>query len=72
MENFIETYEIVEKHFKYEHSAFWRVCVAFKIAPYYENLAKLDANNPSLVYATILHDYNGLLTEDEYFLPRLA
>lgn len=72
MENFIQTYAIVKKYFKHEHSAWWCGHVSMKLEPYYEKLAMLEANNPSLVYGTILHDYNGLQSEDEHFLPRLS
>lgn len=72
MENFIPTFLIVEKYFKVEKSAYWCGYVAMKLAPYYEKLARLEANNSSLVYATILHDYNGLQSGCAHFLPRLA
>lgn len=72
MENFIQTYSIVKKYFKHEHGSYWCGYVSMKLEPYYEKLAMLDANNPSLVYETILHDYNGLISEDQHFLPRLS
>jgi hypothetical protein len=39
---------------------------------YYEKLALLEVNNPSLVHETILHDYEGLRSDNDYFIPRLA
>ena len=72
MENFIPTFLIVEKYFKVEKSQYWRGYVAMKLTPYYEKLAQLDANNPSLVYETILHDFNGLESDCDFFVPRLA
>lgn len=72
MENLLPTLAIVEKHFKVEKSAFWCAIVSIELAPYYEKLARLDANCPHLVVDTILHDYNGLKSKDDHFLPRLA
>lgn len=72
MENFIPTFLIVEKYFKVEKSAYWCGYVSTKLAPYYNKLAQLEANNPSLVYETILHDYNGLQSDCDHFVPRLA
>ena len=72
MKNLIPTLEIVEKYFRHEKSQHWCAYASMELAPYYEKLARLDANNPSLVYETILHDYNGLRSDDDFFLPRLA
>jgi hypothetical protein len=72
MENLLPTLAIVEKHFKVEKSAYWCAYVSIELAPYYEKLARLDANNPSLVVGTILHDYYGLKSDDDFFVPRLA
>lgn len=72
MENFIPTYLIVKKYFKVEKSAYWCGCVAMELEPYYKKLAQLEANNPSLVYETILHDYNGLRSDCDHFVPRLG
>lgn len=72
MENFIPTFLIVEKYFKHEKGQYWCGYVAMELAPYYEKLAQLDANNHSLVYETILHDYNGLRSDCDFFVPRLA
>lgn len=38
----------------------------------FDKLVALDKNCPDLVGETLIHDYNGLKTEDEFFLPRLA
>ena len=38
----------------------------------FDKLVSLDKNCPDLVAETLIHDYNGLKTEDEFFLPRLA
>jgi hypothetical protein len=46
--------------------------MAVEIAPYYEKLAFLDANYPELVRETIEHDYKGLRTNNEYFVPKLS
>jgi hypothetical protein len=72
MTNLLPTLAIVEKHFKVEKSAYWCAYVSIELAPYYEKLARLDANNPSLVVGTILHDYYGLKSDDDFFVPRLA
>jgi hypothetical protein len=72
MKNLIPTLEIVEKYFRHEKSQYWCAYASMELAPYYEKLARLEANNPSLVYETILHDYNGLRSDDDHFLPRLA
>ena len=72
MKNFIETALIIEKHFRATKSAHTCAFMAMELAPYYEKLALLDANNPSLVVPTILHDYNGLRSDDDFFVPRLA
>ena len=70
--NLLPTLAIIEKHFKVEKSALACVYIALEMAPYYEKLALLDANNPSLVVPTILHDYEGLKSDKDYFIPRLA
>jgi hypothetical protein len=72
MENFINTVLIIEKYFKSSMGAYTCACMAMELAPYYTKLALLDANNPSLVVTTILHDYEGLRSDDDFFLPRLA
>jgi predicted HD phosphohydrolase len=72
MENFINTLIIIEKHFKPSKSAYTCAFMAMELAPYYTKLAWLDANEPSLVAATILHDYQGLSSDIDDFLPRLA
>lgn len=72
MENFINTLVIIEKHFKVEKGQYWCAYASMELAPYYEKLARLEANNPSLVYETILHDYNGLRSDCDFFVPRLA
>ena len=72
MKNLIPTLAIIEKYFRHEKNQHWCVYASMELAPYYEKLAQLEANNPSLVYETILHDYNGLQSDDDFFLPRLA
>ena len=72
MENFIDTLVIIEKHFRATKSAHTCAFMAMELAPYYEKLTLLDANNPSLVVPTILHDYEGLKSDNDYFIPRLA
>ena len=79
MKNLIPTLEIVEKYFRHEKSQHWCAYASMELAPYYEKLARLEANNPSLVVPSIsnhllpiLHDYNGLRSDDDFFLPRLA
>ena len=72
MTNLLPTLAIVEKHFKVEKSAYWCAYVSIELAPYYEKLARLEANNPSLVCETIPHDYYGLKSDDDFFVPRLA
>ena len=72
MENFISTLIIIEKHFKPSKSALACVYIAMELAPYYTKLALLDANNPSLVVPTVLHDYNGLQSDCDNFQPKLG
>lgn len=72
MKNLIPTLEIIERYFRHEKKQHWCAYVAMELAPYYEKLARLEANCPHLVYETILHDYNGLRSDDDHFLPRLA
>ena len=72
MKNFIPTLAIVEKYFRHEKGQYWCAYASMELAPYYEKLARLEANNPSLVVPTILHDYEGLRSDDDFFLPRLA
>ena len=72
MENFIDTLIIIEKHFKPSKSALACVYMAMELAPYYEKLALLDVKNPSLVVPTVLHDYNGLQSDCDYFIPKLG
>ena len=72
MKNLIPTLEIIEKFFKHEKGQYWCAYASMELAPYYEKLARLEANNPNLVYETILHDYNGLKSDCDHFLPRLA
>jgi hypothetical protein len=72
MQNFIDTLIIIEKHLKPSKSALECVYMAMELAPYFEKLACLEANYPDEVKATILHDYQGLKSDDDYFVPRLA
>ena len=72
MKNFIETALIIEKHFKHSKSAYTCAFMALELAPYFEKLAWMEANCPDVVAATILHDYEGLKSDDDYFIPRLA
>jgi hypothetical protein len=72
MKNFIETALIIEKYFKPSKSALDCAFMAMELAPYYTKLALLDANYPEIVAETILHDYQGLKSDDDYFVPRLA
>lgn len=72
MKNLIPTLEIIKKHFKSTKPAWECTFMAMELEPYYKKLAQLDANNPSLVYETILHDYNGLRSDCDHFVPRLG
>jgi surface antigen len=72
MQNFIDTLVIIERHLKPSKSALECVYMAMELAPYFEKLAWLEANYPNEVKATILHDYQGLKSDDDYFVPRLA
>ena len=72
MTNLLPTKAIVEKYFKNEKSNYWIAFASIELAPYYEKLVRLESNCPELVADTILHDYNGLKSGDEFFLPRLA
>jgi hypothetical protein len=72
MQNFIDTLIIIEKYFKPSMGAYTCALMAMELAPYYEKLALLEANNPNIVADTISHDYVGLRSDDDYFVPRLA
>jgi hypothetical protein len=72
MKNFVETALIIEKHFKSSKSAVACAFMAMELAPYYTKLAWLDANHPEIVAETILHDYQGLKSDCDHFVPRLA
>jgi hypothetical protein len=72
MQNFIDTLIIIEKYFKPSMGAYTCALMAMELAPYFEKLACLEANYPDEVKATILHDYQGLKSDDDYFVPRLA
>jgi hypothetical protein len=71
MENFIDTLIIIEKHFKASKGALACVYMAMELAPYYSKLALLDVKNPGLVVPTVLHDYEGLKSDIDNFIPRL-
>lgn len=72
MTNLLPTLEIVEKYFKHEKGQYWCAYASMELAPYYEKLARLDTNCPHLVAETIIHDYNGLKSDCDFFVPRLA
>jgi hypothetical protein len=72
MKNLIKTQIIVEKYFRKTESAMACLYIAIELVPYYENLKRLDENYPELVRETIEHDYMGLRTDNEYFVPRLG
>ena len=72
--NILKTLAIVEKYLRKDQSFMGCIHIAqtldMKINFY--KLVSLDKNCPDLVAETLIHDYNGLKTEDEFFLPRLA
>jgi hypothetical protein len=72
--NILETIKIVEKYLKKDHSFMGCIHIAqtLDMKINFEKLVALDKNCPELVAETLIHDYNGLKTEDEFFLPRLA
>ena len=72
MENFLATTLIIEKHFKTTKPAWECIYIAMELEPYYKNLLLLEALAPTQVADTILHDYNGLRSDDDYFVPRLG
>jgi hypothetical protein len=72
MENFIPTLAIVRKHLRISHNSNAVEFIAMKLAPYYENLALLDATCPEVVEETIYSDYRGLVSNDKSFVPRLG
>ena len=72
MENFLATTLIIEKHFKATKPAWECIYIAMELEPYYKNLLLLEALAPTQVADTILHDYNGLRSDDDYFVPRLG
>ena len=70
--NTIETFEIVDKHLGKTHSILVCIHIAQTLNDYYNKLKKLDEYCPEIVAETIIHDYKGLRSGDEFFLPRLA
>jgi hypothetical protein len=72
--NILKTLAIVEKHLKKDHSFLSCIHIAqtLDMKINFDKLVALDKNCPDLVAETLIHDYNGLKTEDEFFLPRLA
>jgi hypothetical protein len=72
--NIVKIVEIVEKHLRKDHSFLACIHIAQTLDTKidFDKLVSLDENCPDLVAGTIIHDYNGLKTEDEFFLPRLA
>jgi len=46
--------------------------IALKLMPYSDDLVKMiESENVNMTRQTIAHDYNGLMSIDEDFLPRL-
>jgi hypothetical protein len=72
--NILKIVEIVEKHLRKDHSFLSCIHIAqtLDMKINFDKLVSLDKNCPDLVGETLIHDYNGLKTEDEFFLPRLA
>ena len=72
--NILKTLAIVEKHLRKNHSFMGCIHIAQTLDTKinFDKLVALDKNCPDLVAETLIHDYNGLKTEDEFFLPRLA
>jgi hypothetical protein len=72
--NILKTIAIVEKHLRKNHSFMGCIHIAQTLDTKinFDKLVALDKNCPDLVAETLIHDYNGLKTEDEFFLPRLA
>ena len=72
--NILKTIAIVEKHLRKYHSFMGCIHIAQTLDTKinFDKLVALDKNCPDLVAETLIHDYNGLKTEDELFLPRLA
>ena len=71
MDNTLKTLLIVDKYLTADFSVLACIHIAQALAPYYDNLAWLDANFPSQVKATIMHDYEGLKADNGLFIPRL-
>jgi hypothetical protein len=72
--NILKTLAIVERYLKKDHSFMGCIHIAqtLDMKINFDKLVALDKNCPDLVAGTIIHDYNGLKTKDEFFLPRLA
>ena len=72
--NILKTLAIVEKHLRRYHSFMGCIHIAQTLDTKinFDKLVALDKNCPDLVAETLIHDYNGLKTKDEFFLPRLA
>ena len=72
--NILKTLAIVERYLKKEYSFMGCIHIAQTLDTKinFDKLVALDKNCPELVAETLIHDYNGLKTEDEFFLPRLA
>lgn len=72
MTNLLATALIIEKYFKSTKSAWECTFMAMELEPYYEKLALLDVLAPHQVAETILHDYHGLRSDCDHFVPRLG
>jgi hypothetical protein len=72
MQNFKQTFEIVNKHLQKTHGRLLIVDISMALEKYYDKLKWMDDNCPEAVFMTIIHDYVGLNNQDEYFLPRLS
>jgi hypothetical protein len=72
--NILKTLAIVERYLRKNHSFMGCIHIAQTLDTKidFDKLVALDKNCPDLVAETLIHDYNGLKTEDEFFLPRLA
>ena len=76
MKNLQKTLDIVMYHFPSVHGNITIWDITQTLEPYAEKLIELHElfknEQSTIVRDTIMHDYNGLKSKDENFIPRLS